>query len=60
MRRTPVIIRVDGRAFHTLTRKMERPFDYGFIRAMVSGARAVASDAQGCELAYVQSDEAEP
>ncbi len=27
MRRTPVAIRIDGKAFHTFTRGMKRPFD---------------------------------
>ena len=27
MRRTPVIIRIDGKAFHTFTRGFKRPFD---------------------------------
>lgn len=58
LRRVPVIIRVDGRAFHTLTRHMERPFDHSFIKAMAHAAIALASEIQGCKVAYVQSDEA--
>ena len=27
MRRTPVIIRIDGKAFHTFTKGFARPFD---------------------------------
>ena len=27
MRRTPVIIRIDGKAFHTFTRGFQKPFD---------------------------------
>lgn len=27
MRRTPVILRIDGKAFHTFTRGFEKPFD---------------------------------
>lgn len=57
-RRTPVIVRVDGRAFHTFTRNCQRPFDPDIIRIMVAAARAVFNDAQGCKLAYVQSNEA--
>ena len=26
-RRTPVIIRVDGKAFHTFTKEFQKPFD---------------------------------
>jgi len=57
-RRTPVVIRVDGRAFHTLTRQFEKPFSYYFIEAMQSAAMTVAAQAQGFKLGYVQSDEA--
>jgi len=57
-RRMPVVIRCDGRAFHTLTRGMTKPFDTAFMDAMVLAASAVAAEAQGCVAAYVQSDEA--
>lgn len=57
-RRIPVIIRIDGRAFHTFTRGMNRPFDQKLIDAMVESARVVANSVQGCKAAYVQSDEA--
>ncbi len=55
--RMPLIIRVDGRAFHTFTRKMDKPFDQGFMNAMVYAARKVACQMQGFKAAYVQSDE---
>jgi len=57
-RKIPVIVRVDGRAFYTFTRKFKRPYDENFIKAMLSAARAVAEDMQGFKLGYVQSDEA--
>ena len=56
--RTPLVIRVDGRAFHTYTRRMNRPFDRSLMKAMVAAADHTAHDMQGCKLAYVQSDEA--
>lgn len=56
-RRTPVIIRVDGRAFHTLTKSFERPFDSKIMDAMYFVAKALMDDIQGARLAYVQSDE---
>lgn len=34
MRRTPVIIRVDGRAFHTFTKGFQKPFDDVLVRVM--------------------------
>jgi tRNA(His) 5'-end guanylyltransferase len=54
----PVIVRVDGRAFHTLTRRFERPFDQKLIGSMVYATRNTAIDMAGFELAYTQSDEA--
>ena len=56
--RTPVLLRVDGRAFHTYTKGMERPFDSKLTDAMVAAAKTVAADMQGFKLAYIQSDEA--
>jgi len=56
-RRTPVIIRLDGRAFHTLTRGLQKPFDYYFSDTMVNTAIFLCSQIQGAKCAYVQSDE---
>lgn len=58
LRRIPVIIRLDGRAFHTLTRGMEKPFDQRLIDNMLQAATGVAEEIQGFKLGYVQSDEA--
>ena len=57
VRRIPTIIRVDGRAFHTYTRYMNKPFDELFISNMVKAAQSVAEDMQGFKLGYHQSDE---
>lgn len=57
-RRTPVIIRVDGRAFHTLTKSADKPFDLRIIDAMLSSAKELAEQMQGFKAGYVQSDEA--
>lgn len=54
-RRMPVIIRVDGRAFHSL--RLGKPFDKSFISAMITAAANTAYEIQGFKLAYVQSDE---
>jgi tRNA(His) 5'-end guanylyltransferase len=56
-RRTPVIIRLDGKAFHTLTSKCQRPFDQHFINSMLYASEETAKEMQGFKLAYVQSDE---
>ncbi|WP_158276329.1 tRNA(His) guanylyltransferase Thg1 family protein [Bifidobacterium callitrichidarum] len=50
-------IRVDGRAFHTLTKSMEKPFDFRFVQAMNAAARAAANAYHNVAFAYVQSDE---
>lgn len=34
MRRTPTLIRLDGKAFHTYTKNLNRPFDEGLIEDM--------------------------
>lgn len=56
-RRTYTIIRLDGKAFHTLTRGLVKPFDDEMAEAMTRAAMAVVAEAQGAKLAYVQSDE---
>lgn len=53
-----VFIRVDGRAFHTYTRGMDRPFDQSLMDAMVAATECTAAEIQGFKLAYTQSDEA--
>ena len=56
-RRMATIIRVDGVAFHTYTKGMRRPFDKVFRNTMQLTAEYLKDNIQGCELAYVQSDE---
>lgn len=55
--RMPVIVRVDGKAFHTWTRGLARPFDAGFMANMQGVAAALCEEMQGACLAFVQSDE---
>jgi tRNA(His) 5'-end guanylyltransferase len=57
--RMPLIIRVDGRAFHTFTKKMRfsKPYDKCFMDAMVAAGKALFDDIQGAKLVYIQSDE---
>lgn len=57
MRRTPVVIRIDGKAFHTFTDKFKRPFDDVLINTMQETAKYLCENIQGCQLAYTQSDE---
>ena len=55
--RMPAIVRVDGKAFHSYTRGLAKPFDVLFMRAMNDVARKLCEEIQGAQLAYVQSDE---
>lgn len=52
-----VILRVDGKAFHSFTRKMNRPFDDNLITAMLTAGEKTAQQMQGFKLGYYQSDE---
>ena len=56
-RRTYTIIRIDGKAFHTYTRGLKRPFDDGLIEDMDLTTKYLCENIQGCKLGYVQSDE---
>src|SRR5687767_10107079 len=55
--RMPLIIRADGKAFHTLTREMQRPFDADFVEHMLHVATELCREIDGAQMAYVQSDE---
>ena len=61
--RTPVIIRLDGKAFHTWTKKLESargkkdPFNEGMREMMVSTTKHIMSIMQNAVIAYTQSDE---
>lgn len=57
MRRTPVIIRIDGKAFHTFTSGFKRPFDEVLIKTMQETTKYLCENIQGCVLGYTQSDE---
>lgn len=54
-RRMPLVIRLDGRAFHAL--KLEKPFDQRFFDGMAYIALTLCEEIQGAVLAYFQSDE---
>lgn len=53
----PVIIRIDGKAFHTYTLGCEKPFDAILIQLMDETAIKLCESIQGSVMAYVQSDE---
>jgi tRNA(His) guanylyltransferase len=56
MRGLPLLARLDGRAFHTFTRGLPRPFDPGMSRAMIETARYLVQEMLAL-VAYTQSDE---
>lgn len=65
LRRTPVIIRVDGKAFHSFTKKItkevepdtETHFSKKFHGVMMSVAASMLDNTQNSMIAYTQSDE---
>lgn len=56
-RRTPVVIRLDGKAFHTFTKSFDKPFDRTFINRMIEVTEYLVDNIQGCIYGYTQSDE---
>ena len=56
-RRTPVIIRLDGKAFHTFTKGFDKPFDSILVEAMQYTTEQLCRNVQGCVFGYCQSDE---
>ena len=56
-RRTNTIILLDGKAFHTYTRGMKRPYDLTLMKTMDETTKFLCEKIQGCRLGYTQSDE---
>ena len=57
VRRMPVAIRIDGKAFHSFTKGFKRPFDEILIQSMQRTMQYLCENIQGCVLGYHQSDE---
>ena len=57
VRRMPVAIRIDGKAFHSFTKGFKRPFDELLIDCMQQTMKYLCENIQGCVLGYHQSDE---
>ena len=55
--RTPVIIRLDGNAFHTFTKGFQKPFDPLLMDCMQRTMKYLCENIQGCVFGYTQSDE---
>jgi tRNA(His) guanylyltransferase len=64
-RRLPVIIRIDGKAFHTFSKIItsidpacvNSPFSHVMHNLMVHTTKALVENVQNCVLGYTQSDE---
>lgn len=57
LRRTPVIIRLDGKAFHTFTKGLNKPYDTTLMDTMQKTMEYLCKNIQGCKIGYTQSDE---
>ena len=57
LRRTPVIVRLDGRGFREKTRGLEKPIDRRIQRSMDYAARVVCEELQICVASLQFSDE---
>lgn len=56
-KKVPTIIRLDGKAFHTFTKKLDKPFDEGLIADMQATTEYLCANIQGAKCGYTQSDE---
>lgn len=56
-RKMPVIIRLDGKAFHSFTRGFKKPFDDVLVKSMQETMKYLCENVQGCVFGYTQSDE---
>lgn len=56
-RKTPVLVRIDGKAFHTFTMGFDKPFDNILVEAMQRTMKYLCDNISGCVLGYTQSDE---
>lgn len=54
---SPVIIRIDGRAFHSFTRGMKKPFDEILSNCMAMTTEYLLNNISNCVFGYTQSDE---
>ncbi len=57
MRRSCTLIRCDGKAFHSLTKGFDKPFDEILMATMQETTAYLCANIQGCKIGYTQSDE---
>ena len=55
--RMPVVLRLDGKAFHTFCKKFAKPYDKVMAHSMQATMQYLCEHIQGCVLGYTQSDE---
>lgn len=55
--RSFVVVRLDGKAFHTYTKNFERPWDDRLVNTIQSTCRHLCETMSGAVLGYSQSDE---
>lgn len=55
--RMPVLLRIDGKAFHSYTKGCKSPFDQALVDCMDDTAKYLCKNIMGAQLSYVQSDE---
>lgn len=56
-KKVPVIVRLDGKAFHTFTKGLAKPFDNILMEAMWEATKELCKKIEGCKIGYTQSDE---
>lgn len=56
-RRLPVVIRIDGKCFHSFCKNFQKPYDEIFHTAMNNTMKYLCEKVQNCKLGYTQSDE---
>lgn len=56
-KRQAVIVRIDGRAFHSFTKGFNRPYDALFASCMWNTTKQLCENISGCVFGYTQSDE---
>lgn len=57
MIRTPIIIRLDGKAFHSYTSTLKDKFDSELMSLMIFTMKYLVDNLQNAKLGYTQSDE---
>lgn len=53
----PIVIRLDGKAFHTFTKPFRKPFDERLMKSMQDTTEFLVNNIQNCIMGYTQSDE---